>query len=130
MVKATYRQGSHSKPVVIRLHPGTDIIEGISEVCKELNIQSGSITTCIGSLQRASFFSVVPMENKLGGGYSRPISIQSPLEIISAQGSIGTDENDNLFIHIHGVLNDSNGNAHGGHLIKGECPVLITSEIL
>ncbi|OGP62483.1 MAG: hypothetical protein A2V65_12340 [Deltaproteobacteria bacterium RBG_13_49_15] len=130
MVKATYQQGSHSKPVMIRLHPGSDIIEGISGVCKNLKIRSGSITACIGSLQRASFFSVVPMKNKMGGGYSEPISMEGPLELISAQGSIGIDDNENLFIHVHGVFSDSRGNAHGGHLIKGECPVLITCEIM
>ncbi|MBA7713648.1 hypothetical protein ES703_122654 [subsurface metagenome] len=31
---------------------------------------------------------------------------------------------------MHGVLSDKDGNVHGGHLIKGKNPVLVTCEIM
>ena len=130
MATTTSAHGTISKLVMARLHPGTDVIEGITEVCRQRGIRSGSITTCIGSLQRASFFVVVPMNNRLGGGYSDPIALQGPVELASSQGTVGVDDSGNLFIHLHGVLSDRTGNSHGGHLIAGACPVLITCEVL
>lgn len=115
---------------MIRILPGSDIIEGIQEVCQELGIIDGAITCCIGSLQKASFMIVVPLENKIGAGYSDPNTIDGPLEFLSGQGIIGQEEGGDVFIHLHGLVSDKNGNIHGGHLIKGENPVLITCEVM
>jgi hypothetical protein len=116
--------------VVARLHPGTDLIEGITALCRQHGIQSGSILTCIGSLRRAAFLVVKPMDNRLGGGYSEPISLPGPVELVSSQGTIGQNAEGALFIHLHGAVSDSAGLTRGGHLIAGACPVLITCEVL
>ena len=129
-MRAKYSTGSISKVLMIRVLPGSDIIEGIEEACQGLDIKSGAICSCIGSLQKASFLIAVPLKNKPGAGYSDPIDINGPLELLSAQGTIGREQNGDLFIHMHGLLSDQNGNVHGGHLIKGENPVLITCEIM
>lgn len=123
-------QGNLSRVVVIRLHPGEDLIEGIIAACEAHGLKSGVITSCIGSLQRASFFTVVPLANKIGAGYGDPIEVEGPLELVSAQGTIGSDVEANLLIHMHGSLSDSRGNLHGGHLIKGKCRILITCEVM
>jgi predicted DNA-binding protein with PD1-like motif len=119
-----------NKAVFIRLSPGTDLLTGIACVCQERGIRAGSIASCIASLRRASFFVVVPMDNKTGGGYSDPRHLTEPVEIVSGQGSIGEEENGAPFVHLHAALADSRGHAHGGHLIPGTCPILITSEIV
>jgi uncharacterized protein len=129
-VRVTSERGGISGQLLARLHPGTDLIEGIAEVCRRHKVRSGSITTCIGSLQRASFFVVTSMDNALGGGYSDPIHLPGPVELISSQGTVGRNDAGNLFIHLHGALSDSTGRTHGGHLIAGACPVLITCEVL
>lgn len=116
--------------VFVRLSPGTDLITGIEEACRERGIHCGAIVSCIASLRRASFFVVVPMDNAVGGGYSDPVHLESPVEIVSAQGSIGTEADGALFVHLHAAVADSQGNAHGGHLLRGRCPILITSEIV
>ena len=127
---ATYQQGSLSKVVVLRLPPGKDLIEGLAEACQAHGLKSGFISSCIGSLRKASFFTVVPLANKTGGGYSDPIAKEGPLELVAAQGTIGIDVEGNLLIHLHGALADSQGNLHGGHLIKGKCPILVTGEAM
>jgi predicted DNA-binding protein with PD1-like motif len=129
-VSATYQQGSLSKIVMIRLHPGEDLIEGITEVCIAHGMKSGAIVSCIGSLRRASFFTAVPLANKIGAGYGDPTALEGPLELVSAQGTIGLDVEANLLIHLHGALGDGRGNLYGGHLIKGKCPILITCEVM
>jgi predicted DNA-binding protein with PD1-like motif len=130
LVEIKFSQGFLSRVVMIRVFPGWDIIEGIEKACEELKITAGAITTCIGSLQRTAFFTVVPLENKVGAGYSTPITLEGPLELLSAQGTIGQDEKGNRFVHLHGAVSDRGGHAHGGHFIKGETPVLITCEIV
>jgi len=68
---------------------------------------------CIGSLQKASLLVTVPLNNKIGAGYSEPRSIDGPLELISGHGAIGEDDGA-VFVHIHGLVSDKDGNVYGG----------------
>lgn len=126
----TCSEGHLSKAVMVRIERGFDIIEGIENVCRQFDIKSGVITCCIGSLKTFSYCIVVPLENKFGAGYSDPKILDGPLEFLSGQGMIGKEESGEYFIHLHGLVSDKDGNVHGGHLIKGENPVLITCEIM
>jgi predicted DNA-binding protein with PD1-like motif len=126
----TFSEGKLSRVASIRVLPGSDIIESIEQACRNLGIQSGFISSCIGSLHKAAFFVLLPMENKIGAGYSTPITLEGPLEILSAQGTIGRDEKGNLSVHIHGAVSDQEGRVHGGHFLKGENVVLVTCEIM
>jgi len=114
---------------VVRLTPGTDVLDGIEKVCEELQIKSGSIISCIGSLRAATFMVAVPLENEVGAGYGPPISIEGPLELLAGQGSIGQEKDGGTFVHLHAIICDKNGKPCGGHLVKGRNPVLITAEI-
>jgi predicted DNA-binding protein with PD1-like motif len=121
---------SSSRARIIRVLPGFDLIEGIEEACQSLGIKSGAVTSCIGSLQRASLMIAVPLDNKIGAGYSDPRVIEGPLELLSAQGTIGLEEGGEVAIHLHGAVSDKEGHVHGGHLVKGGNPVLITCEVV
>jgi len=118
------------RAVMIRVKPGNDLIQGIEEACEILGIRSGVITCAIGSLQKASFMYLVPFGTRMGAGYCDPITVQGPVEILSAQGTIGEEEDRSLFVHLHGSFSDKDGHVHGGHLVKGRNPVLFTSEIM
>jgi predicted DNA-binding protein with PD1-like motif len=126
----SFAQGHLSQAVMIRLEPGIDLIEGIETVCQKLGIESGIITCCIGSLQKAAYFLPVPLENKFGSGYGDPNILDGPLELLNGQGMIGKEENGEYFIHLHGVISDKDRHIHGGHFIKGQITVLITCEIM
>jgi len=128
-MKALFSEGRVSRAVLVKVLPGSDIIEGIEKACHDMDIKCGAITSCIGSLQRTSLLVAVPLNNKVGAGYSEPRNLNGPLELISGQGTIGEDEG-TAFVHIHGMVSDKDGNVYGGHLIKGENPVLITCEIM
>lgn len=129
--KALFLEGNASgRASIVRVLPGVDVIEGIEEVCQSLGIKSGAITSCIGSLQRASLMIAVPLNNKVGAGYSDPMTLKGPLELLSGQGTIGLGEDGETAIHLHGVVSDKEGHVHGGHLVKGESPVLITCEVM
>jgi uncharacterized protein len=125
-----FAQGHLSKAVMIRIEPGFDLIEGIEKVCRRIEIESGVITCCIGSLQRVAYLLPVPLENRFGSGYGDPNILEGPLELLSGQGMIGKEENGEYFIHLHGVVSDKDRNINGGHFIKGQTTVLITCEIM
>ena len=129
-MRVEFSTGLLSQVIMIRLLPGTDIIEGVQRVCENLDIEAGAIGCCIGSLQRASFLVAVPSKNKIGAGYSQPRRIEGPLELLSAQGSIGQEKTGDLFIHLHAIVSDAHGNLFGGHVVKGKNPVLITCEMM
>jgi len=125
-----YSEGNLSKAAMIRVVPGSDVIEGMEEACRKLGIKAGAIISCIGSLQRASVMIAVPLNNKVGAGYSEPITLEGPLELLSGQGTIGQDEQGEVAVHMHAVMSDKEGQLHGGHMVKGHNPVLITCEIM
>jgi len=115
---------------MIRVRPGIDLIMGIEEVCEQSGLRSGSISCCVGSLGKASFMFLVPFDNPMGSAYCDPVTIEGPVEILSAQGTLGEEEDGSLFVHLHGSFVDRDGCVHGGHLIKGQNPVLFTAEIM
>jgi predicted DNA-binding protein with PD1-like motif len=126
----SFSEGHLSKVGMIRVVPGSDVIEGIEEACRKLGLRAGAIISCIGSLQRASVMIAVPLNNKIGAGYSEPILLEGPLELLSGQGTIGQGEQGEISVHMHAVMSDREGHLHGGHMVKGKNPVLITCEIL
>jgi uncharacterized protein len=128
-LRMVFATGRLSKAVLIRVLPGSDLLEGIEQACKETGIRAGMVVSCIGSLQKASFLFVVPAQNKVGAQYGDPLILEGPLEFLGAQGTVGLEDSGNVFVHLHGLASDKNGTVHGGHLVKGECPVLITCEV-
>jgi predicted DNA-binding protein with PD1-like motif len=128
-LRMVFATGRLSKAVMIRVLPGSDLLEGIEQACKETGIRAGMVVSCIGTLQKASFLFVVPAQSKVGAQYGDPLILEGPLEFLGAQGTVGLEESGDVFVHLHGLASDKNGTVHGGHLVKGECPVLITCEV-
>jgi len=128
-VNAAWVKAGAGRFLMVRLAPGTDLIEGLEEALKKEGVLAGSVVSCIGSLREAAFHIAVPAENSIGASYSPPIKVGGPLELLSGQGTIGLGEGGGVFVHIHGVFSNGKGVIRGGHLVRGENPVLITCEI-
>ena len=126
----TYIRGRLERAAFARLAPGADVIECIEEICRQMDFRCATITSCIGSLRRADIMIAVPLENKMGAAYSDPMSLEGPLELLCAQGSVGEDEKEGLFTHLHVAFSDREGHVFGGHLLKGKGPVLVTCEVM
>jgi uncharacterized protein len=122
-------EGKIGKIALVRILPGSDVLEGIEKVCRETGIHAGIVMSCVGTLQRASFLIVVPARNRVGAKYGDPLTIEGPLEFLGAQGTVGREENRDVYVHLHGLVSDKDGVVHGGHLVRGQCPVLITCEV-
>jgi len=114
-----------------RILPGTELVKGILNICKENDLKFGNIVTMIGSLSKARFVCATPDNRaKIGIKYGNPIEIEGPLEFLCGQGIIGISDNKERAIHLHYVLSDKNVNLYGGHLVEDGNLVLTTIEIV
>ena len=106
---------------VFRLKPDEEIVAGIRRYIEERNIKSGLVLGIIGSLNEVelSFLKSVP------GNYIT-VKYRGPLEIVSAQGNIGMDEDNSPIAHIHMVVSNE-FTAVGGHLTSGR--IFTTAEV-
>ena len=59
-------QGKLGRVIVVRLHPGADVLLSLEEACREHNITNGVILSAIGSLHSPQFCDVVEMPIKAG----------------------------------------------------------------
>lgn len=120
---------SPSKYIWFRLPVGTDPVEGIAQVIRDLGLDGGSIVECIGSLSQFSFILAQPAE---GGNwqFSDPIVKNGTMELLAAQGTWARDgESGEIFVHLHGLVSEHTGNVCGGHFVRGESRVLVTCEV-
>lgn len=121
--------GTLKRVVAIRLTPGEDLLGGITEACERYGIKNGVILSGIGSLQKARFFdpAVLP-ETKFGYGYSDPIEVEGPIELIAVSGQICAGEKGEVLLHVHCCYADEHGTAYAGHLIEGN-KILMTADL-
>lgn len=120
------------KKIVARLMPGTDLLAGLMQVCRDNDIKAGCITAIHGSLSKARFVWALPAPGtKMNAKYGDPVDIEGPLEFISGSGMIGQfSDSKELVVHLHGVLSDPEQGFHGAHFVEGGNPVMSTMEVL
>ncbi|WP_163099935.1 PPC domain-containing DNA-binding protein [Peribacillus alkalitolerans] len=129
-IRAHYATGSPGKIVAARLLPGTDLLTGIEEICRENSIKSASITNCFGSFQSTGFLYLVPKpESSIGAGYSDLIGVEGPIELLNGTGVV-CQRDDQYELHVHGTMCDKEGRVFGGHLVKGENPVITVDMVI
>jgi uncharacterized protein len=122
-----FASGGFGKIVPLRLKTGTDITDGIRQICEANGIRGGAILMGIGSLRKMTFQVLIPKaDTKLGAGYTEPQAVPGPVEVLSLQGVIFESEEHELLLHIHGTFSDQEGKVYAGHVVAGENPVLAT----
>jgi predicted DNA-binding protein with PD1-like motif len=125
-------EGKTGRMLAIRLSRGTDLVQGVIDACKKYGIRSGGITAMIGSLAAGAQYLYIAYDEKAktGAGFTEMQTINSPVEVLSAQGII-CDKGDDLYIHLHAVLVDVDGKIIGGHIQRGyHCYALNTLEVI
>ena len=123
-------EGRFGRIIVVRLAPGTDLLNGILKACEKYRIHNGVIVSAIGSLSCVRFCDVEALpEKKCGYGYGRILALDETIELTGAGGVICSDAENNINLHIHISMSDKNGKAYGGHLVEGT-KVLMTADIV
>lgn len=90
--------------IVKRLIPGQDLKRSLEDIRGKNHLKSGVIICMVGSLDQTVL--------RMADGNKK--TINGPLEIVSATGTIATDG-----IHVHLAVSDSEGIVTGGHLMSG-----------
>jgi predicted DNA-binding protein with PD1-like motif len=95
-----------------RLEKGDDILQALTDFCVQHDVAVGSIQG-LGAVQRG------------GVGYFdqdattyREIRFDRGMEVVSLVGNVSRKQ-DEIFLHCHIVLADSDRRCFGGHLLKG-----------
>jgi len=127
MSRAYYASGKPGRLVPVRLKTGTDLTEGLQEVCLRLGIKYGALLVGIGSLRQLSYCVLTPRpELKSGAGYTDPEVVPGPVEVVGLSGVIFQSETGETLFHLHGTFSDKTGKVYAGHVVAGANPVLTT----
>ena len=125
-----YAKGSLSAVHALRFEPGEDVMASLQAYCEEHHIGHGTIVSGVGSLEGCSFFDPSEIPGKPGlYQYGAPIELPCPIELISLNGIICTDQDGKPSLHIHAEFADEHGRVFGGHFKEGN-RVLTTVELV
>ena len=104
----------------VLLHRDALLLESITDVVRQKNIQDGEVFVTSGSLQECTYHYVTSTAQKPVNAFK---TIKGPMEILNAGGLIAAGEP-----HIHITLSTPAKGAFGGHLENG-CRVLYLAEV-
>lgn len=113
-------RGQTGRICVFRLLEGEDLAEAIKQRAEKSGVKAG-IFILIGTLKNATL-------GFYKEGEYKNIRLDGSLEIASCMGNISVNEKGSVIIHAHVVVSNENGEAFGGHLMKGS-PVGATAEL-
>jgi predicted DNA-binding protein with PD1-like motif len=123
-------EGSTGRTIVVRLLPGTDVLEGIEEACRKYEIKDAVIACSIGCLKKATFIYAVPREGtKVGIAFNDPTVVDGPIEYLGGQGIVYKLESGEYIIHLHGAISDKDMRVYGAHFVPGNI-VLTTLDLV
>ena len=129
MIRVQDACGNTGKTIAARLLPGTDLIEGIEEVCKKNDVKHAYVS-CFGSFNAAGYMYLVPKaEAKVGAGYGDVIKKSGPIDFLNGTGVV-CQNNGNYDTHFHATMCDETGTVFGGHIVKGTTPALTTVDLV
>jgi predicted DNA-binding protein with PD1-like motif len=113
---------SGGRIIVGRLHPGTDLIEGLEAACDEHDVAFAAVVACYGSLAGSTFKYL-----RLHAGEDKPRLadevVEKRLEFMGGQGLICVTPEGDRATHLHGSISDETGAVKGGHFVTGRNPV-------
>ncbi|PKQ62951.1 hypothetical protein BZG01_16685 [Labilibaculum manganireducens] len=101
----------------LRLKPGMDLKQEMAQFVETNQLQSASVSTCVGSLRELI---IRPANQK------ELLHLKGHYEIVSLTGTFADHGKNN---HIHISVSDSTGNTIGGHLVDGNI-IYTTAEIV
>lgn len=92
-----------------------ELMKNLTDFIDSKKIESGSIF-CLGVLSNP----ILGYFNWKSKKYKK-IKVNKEVEIVSCYGNLTRKkENNQLIIHLHGVVSDNKGKTYGGHIFEGQ----------
>jgi predicted DNA-binding protein with PD1-like motif len=127
--KLSYREVSQGRRFMIRVLPGTKLVDELLQFARMVNLHHGAIVSAVGSVRNVEF-------SDIQAGAHLPITeprmpvhrVEGPLDLLGLEGNLVPDETGHVDAHLHIFAAKSSGEAIGGHLREAE--VFATCEII
>ena len=135
MASVSWRECRDGRRFILRIPPGSRLIEQILSFAGEVKLKHGVLVSAIGSVRTVTF-------SDIQAGASLPITqprmpvhtIEGPLDLLGVEGNLVPDSSGGVDPHLHIFGAKSNGEVVGGHLFEAEvfatCEVLLTEYIV
>ena len=129
MDKLSYREIQQGRRFMIRVLPGTKLVDELLQFARMVNLNHGAIVSAVGSVRDVEF-------SDIQAGARLPITeprmpvhrVEGPLDLLGLEGNLVPDEDGRVNPHLHIFAAKSSGEAIGGHLLEAE--VFATCEIV
>ena len=129
MDKLSFREVRQGRRFMIRVLPGTKLVDELLQFARMVNLHHGAIVSAVGSVRNVEF-------SDIQAGARLPITeprmpvhhVEGPLDLLGLEGNLVPDEAGHVNAHLHIFAAKSSGEAIGGHLREAE--VFATCEII
>jgi predicted DNA-binding protein with PD1-like motif len=127
--KLSFREVRQGRRFMIRVLPGTRLVDELLQFARMVNLNHGAIVSAVGSVRNVDF-------SDIQAGARLPITeprmpvhhVGGPLDLLGLEGNLVPDETGRVNAHLHIFAAKSSGEAIGGHLLEAE--VFATCEII
>jgi predicted DNA-binding protein with PD1-like motif len=129
MDKLSYRECRQGRRFIIRVLPGTKLVDELLQFARMVDLRHAAIVSAVGSVRNVEF-------SDIQAGARLPITeprmpvhrLEGPLDLLGLEGNLVPTETGRIDAHLHIFAAKSSGDAVGGHLIDAE--VFATCEII
>jgi predicted DNA-binding protein with PD1-like motif len=109
---------------LVWLPEGQRLHDALVSAFARFGVRSGILQLLGGELSTAVYHVAVRRDDSVRAAeYGPPIQIDDGASVMRATGSYGEDLSGLPLLHIHGVLAERTGRAHGGHFSPNMCVV-------
>jgi predicted DNA-binding protein with PD1-like motif len=109
---------------LVWLPEGQTLYSSLVSAFARFGVRAGAFQLLSGDLSVAAYHVAVPRDDSVRAvEYGPPIQIEGGAILVRATGSYGEDLSGLPLVHIHGVLAERTGRAHGGHISPDLCVV-------
>jgi predicted DNA-binding protein with PD1-like motif len=117
-------RGRMNRIVMGKLKMDIDLLEGIKELAKKEQVQTGVILSAVGALKKAIFrnLKILPPDLKVQQHHRLYLELEQPMEIVSLTGWMATKEDGEIEVHAHlsaSTIVQGQVTTLGGHLTSG-----------
>jgi uncharacterized protein len=127
--KLSYREVEQGRRFMIRILPGTKLVEELLQFARMVDLHHGAIVSAVGSVRNVEF-------SDIQAGARLPITeprmpvhrVEGPLDLLGVAGNLVPNDTGKVDAHLHILAARSSGEAIGGHLHEAE--VFATCEIV